>query len=72
MQLSITFEFEDETQRWIAELDGVPGASPVLAYGKTKDEACRKVQAAAFWYISGKLEVGEMQQLPDVIFQIAA
>lgn len=72
MTLSVTFEYESESHRWIAELDGIPGLAPVLAYGKTKEEACRKVQAAVFWYLSECLEDGSIPQVPGLTFTIAA
>mgnify|MGYP001593907171 CR=1 FL=1 len=49
-------EFERETDgRWIAEVKELPG---VMAYGKTKQEAQRKVYAIALRTLADKVERG--------------
>ena len=49
-------EFEKETDgRWIAEVPQLPG---VLAYGKTKQEAQRKVYAVALRTLADTVERG--------------
>ncbi len=49
-------QFEKETDgRWIAEIPQLPG---VMAYGKTKQEAQRKVYAIALRTLADKLETG--------------
>lgn len=47
---------QEEDGRWIAE---VPELSGALAYGQTRDEAIRHVQALAFRVIADRLEHGE-------------
>jgi len=50
-------ELEKETDgRWIAEIAQLPG---VLAYGKTRAEACARVQALALRVVADRLEHGE-------------
>ena len=49
-------EFERETDgRWIAEVREFPG---VMAYGKTRQEAQRKVYATALRTLADKVERG--------------
>jgi len=49
-------EFEKEADgRWIAEVPSLPG---VMAYGKTKQEAQRKVSAIALRTLADKIEHG--------------
>lgn len=49
-------EFEKETDgRWIAEIPKLPG---VMAYGKTKPEAQRKVYAIALRTLADSVERG--------------
>lgn len=59
----------EEDGRWIAEIAALPGA---LAYGATRDEAVRKVEALALRVIADRLEHGE--PAPDVseLFVVAA
>jgi len=50
-------EFEKETDgRWIAEIPKLPG---VMAYGKTKQEAQRKVYAVALRTLADTVERGK-------------
>jgi predicted RNase H-like HicB family nuclease len=59
MKLPIEFELEDDG-RWIAEIVTLPG---VMAYGTTRDEAERKVEASALRVFADRLENGE--RIPD-------
>lgn len=55
-------ETEQETDgRWIGEVPSLPGC---LAYGATRDEAIRRVEALALRAIAERLEAGE--SAPDV------
>jgi predicted RNase H-like HicB family nuclease len=59
-------ETEEETDgRWIAEVTEIPGA---LAYGATREEATKNVQALALRAIADKLEHGEVGQYLNVSF----
>lgn len=51
----------EDDGRWIAEIAVLPG---VLAYGATREEAVRKVEALALRVIADRLEHGE--PAPDV------
>lgn len=53
--LKIAFDREEDG-RWIAEVEEIPG---VLAYGATREEARRKVQAIALHAIAERVEHGE-------------
>jgi predicted RNase H-like HicB family nuclease len=50
MKIEIEKEVDD---RWIAEVPDLPG---VMAYGQTKDEAIRKVEALALRVLADRLE----------------
>jgi len=51
-----TIEFDRETDgRWIAEIPVLPGA---LAYGASKEEASRKVEAIALRILADRIEGG--------------
>lgn len=55
--MNLSIELERETDgRWIAEIDKLNG---VLVYGKTREEAIRKVKALAASVIADRLEHGE-------------
>jgi predicted RNase H-like HicB family nuclease len=43
----------EEDGRWIAEIETLPG---VLVYGKTREDAQRRVKALALRVIAGQLE----------------
>jgi predicted RNase H-like HicB family nuclease len=47
---------QEEDGRWIGDFAALPG---VMAYGATKEEACRKVLALAFHVIGDRIERGE-------------
>ena len=50
-------ELDKETDgRWIAEIPELPGA---MAYGRTRGEACARVQALALRVVADRLEHGE-------------
>lgn len=68
MQLKIEVEIEDDG-RYLAEAPDLPG---VMAYGVTRQEAVRRVQALALRIIADRLEHGELApDLPEV-FAITA
>ncbi len=48
--------------RWIAEIPGLPG---VMVYGKTKDEAVRKVYALALRVLADQMEAGDASAAPQ-------
>jgi len=56
-----------ENGRWIAEIPLLPGAK---AYGKTCDEAVRKVQSLALHVLADRLERGENVPELDRLFSI--
>lgn len=57
-----TVEFDrEEDGRWIAEVKELPG---VMAYGKTKQAALRKVYVVALRTLADKAEEG--RQLPSL------
>ena len=60
MTFSIEYE-QEEDGRWLAEVLELPGA---LAYGRTVQEAIRKVQALALRIVADKIEHGEAS--PDM------
>ena len=66
MQIELELE---EDGRWIAEIVDLPG---VMAYGATRDEAVRKVEALALRVIADRLEHGE--EIPDIgdVFAVPA
>jgi len=56
--VNLSIEYDDESDgRVIAEIEALPGC---LAYGGTKEEAARRVQALALRVIADKIEHGEM------------
>ena len=56
----IEVEREDDG-RWIAEVIDLPG---VLAYGKTRDEALKHVEALALRVLADRVEHGE--PIPEI------
>lgn len=66
--MKIELELEEDG-RWIAEVTDLPG---VIAYGATRDEAVRKVEALALRVIADRLEHGE--EIPDIgnVFAVPA
>jgi predicted RNase H-like HicB family nuclease len=62
-------ELEQEVDgRWMAEIDVLPGA---LAYGATRDEAARKVEALALRILAERLENGENVPALSETFAVA-
>ena len=56
--VNLSIEYDDESDgRVIAEIEALPGC---LAYGGTKEEAARRVQALALRVIADKIEHGEL------------
>jgi len=55
--------------RWIAEVPELPG---VLAYGVTREEAVRRVQALSLRVLAERLEHGESLPQVDAVFSIVA
>jgi predicted RNase H-like HicB family nuclease len=63
-------ELEQEVDgRWIAEVPELPG---VLAYGRTREEAVRKVQAVSLRVLAERLEHGESLPQVENVFSIVA
>ncbi len=58
--LSVTFDRETDG-RWIAEAAGIPGMSPLLVYGDSRDEALRNVVQLALEVIAEQLKHGELE-----------
>jgi predicted RNase H-like HicB family nuclease len=55
-----SIEVEQEVDgRWIAEVPDLPG---VLVYGKSREEAVRKVQALSLRVLAERLENGALPQ----------
>lgn len=56
MKIELEFE-QEEDGRWIAEVPAWPG---VMAYGESKADAAKRVQALALRVLADKLENGEI------------
>ena len=54
--------------RWIAEIPAIPGA---MAYGPSKSDAQKAVQALALRVLADRLEHGEEVELTDLSFTAA-
>ena len=68
LQIQIEVETEDDG-RFLAEATTLPG---VMAYGRTRQEAVRKVQALVLRVIADRLDHGEpAPELPG-LFAVAA
>jgi predicted RNase H-like HicB family nuclease len=67
----LTVELEREADgRWIAEVPALPG---VLAYGSTREEAVRNVQALALRVIADRIQHGEPTPVdPAEVFDVTA
>jgi predicted RNase H-like HicB family nuclease len=65
--MKIEFEREEDG-RWIAEIPKLPG---VLAYGKTKQEAQRKVYAIALRTLAYAVEKGSIPSAVSRLFGYA-
>jgi hypothetical protein len=69
--LTIIVEFDvEEDGRHIAAVN-LPGVTGVEAYGKTRDEARRRVLALALHVLADRLEAGELDEMPAVTFDAA-
>lgn len=66
--MQIDVEREDDG-RWIAEVSALPGA---MAYGSTKAEAIRKVEALVLRVLADKIEHGEDAPELARVFTVAA
>ena len=60
---------QEEDGRWIAEIPGLPG---VMAYGKTRSDALRAVEALALRVLADRLEHGEIGTDPVTLSFVAA
>jgi predicted RNase H-like HicB family nuclease len=64
---SLTIVFDREVDgRWIGEITALPG---VLAYGKTKSEARRKVYSVALRTLADRAEQGHVHTSVSRIFE---
>lgn len=63
-RLEISLDREKDG-RWIIDVPVLPG---VMTYGRTREEALRKVQALALRVIADRLENGE--EVPEAIAQM--
>jgi predicted RNase H-like HicB family nuclease len=52
----------EEDGRWIAEIPGLPG---VMVYGKTKDDAIKKVYVLALRVLADQMESSEASSPPQ-------
>ena len=68
MRYTIETEREDDG-RWIAEIQALPG---VMAYGVTREEAIKHVEALALRVLAERLEHGEAVPSLDNMFAHAA
>jgi len=59
----------EEDGRWIAEVPDLPG---VMAYGKSREEAVRRVQALSLRVLAERLEHGEPLPQIEAVFSIVA
>lgn len=60
---------QEEDGRWIAEVPDLPG---VMAYGQTREEVTRNVEALALRVPADRLEHGE--EIPEIgtVFAVSA
>ena len=68
MELVVELE-QEEDGRWIAEIPDMPG---VMAFGETRDEALRAVDALALRVLADRLEHGEVASEPVSLSFVAA
>jgi predicted RNase H-like HicB family nuclease len=59
----------EEDGRWIAEIPDLPG---VMAYGSSRDDALRAVEALALRVLADRLEHGEIATVPVSLSFVAA
>ena len=63
-------EVEQEADgRWIAEVPELPG---VMAYGQSREEAVRRVQALSLRVLADRLEHNEPLPQVEAVFSIVA
>jgi predicted RNase H-like HicB family nuclease len=60
---------QEEDGRWIAEIPTLPG---VMAYGQTRNDALRAVEALALRVLADRLEHGEIATAPVSLSFVAA
>jgi predicted RNase H-like HicB family nuclease len=60
---------QEEDGRWIAEIPSLPG---VMAYGLTRNDALRAVEALALRVLADRLEHGEIATAPVSLSFVAA
>jgi predicted RNase H-like HicB family nuclease len=70
MTLKVEFDREEDG-RWIAVVESIPGCH---VYGKTREEALRKVEALALHAVAEKLEDGDVtaEEATNVTFVVSA
>jgi predicted RNase H-like HicB family nuclease len=61
IRLTVEFEEEPETNRWIAEVPEIPGC---LVYGATREEAEKRAVTLALRVVAERVEHGEMPAEP--------
>lgn len=59
----------EEDGRWIAEIPTLPGC---LAYGATREEAVRAVEALALRVIAERVEAGKEEKFASLAFAVPA
>lgn len=68
MPLSLEIDREEDG-RWIAEIPSLPGC---MAYGVTRDEAVRLVEALALRIMAERLEAGNDSEFASFAFAVPA
>jgi hypothetical protein len=66
--LEISFEYEVQTQQWIADLSGIPNTASIHVYGNTQEEAAANVKLAALQAVIWAVEDGEIAELDEIRF----
>ena len=56
--MTIELERETDAKKWLASIETLPG---VMAYGDSRDEAIRRVQALALRVIADRIEHKEIE-----------
>ena len=59
----------EEDGRWIAEIPTIPGC---LAYGATREEAVRAVEALALRVMAERVEAGKEEEFASLAFAVPA
>lgn len=68
MRFAVEIEKEKDG-RWIAEIPQIPG---VMAYGRTRAQAVKRVEALAVRVLAERIEHGEASPLIEQVFSVAA